>query len=893
MKLHSIKLSSVRGIEQLHLADLPDTGVIVISGENEAGKSTIADAVYAALKFPSRSQAREVKSLRPALNDKLPVVELDMTLGDSRFVVRKVFAGGTKSSETTIRVISPAPQNFTGHDAESWLKNLLETEGTQHLWDVFVAKQGQAQTVLSMGAHAPITNALQEASGGRIETKSEQTTIEAVHAEYLKYYSAKGREATALTKPKAALEEAKQRVEDATVAAAAINDKVQEAAEIDERQGDFAEKLPEAEREVEHWQAAVDELKEFIQVEETAKNHFKLANSSAEAAKSAHEQRVSLKDQVAAAEKEAQEAQQEVEQLTEEVSAEQRHIDEATAAVESAKTASDRATLIRRILQCEVKRFETTASIHDLVTSLARVHKLDDVVRQAHTRLAALTVTEEDITRVRQAHTVWQSAVGILETNSPQVALTATSPTTVRIDGVPQDVTGEVLEKAVSTDTEIVVGDVTLTVSPGMSLSDAQSGVEDARATLDRLLSELGATDLNDAEDKAKERREAVVAQKSAEDVLNGELRGQSVEDMKARKAELDGQLARLNADRKFLAEQWAELCPDEPEPDSTGTLHDVRAAADESEEIEAEAVAKFQEANATARGVSTRPKLTKQHIAVAQAQAKADTAKQLAEQLTEAREKASDSDVTGEYLQAKSAAEAAAQALAEAEKKRKDLDTDDAAMSLEGARQNLKNLKADQSRDAQRRFVITGELNAAAGTFEELDAAEGELQRAQRAYDAVTRRARAAKLLYETLLSARRDTREKISEPLTNKLKEYGRDLFGHDVSYELTDDLAIQSRTTPHGTFEFSELSGGAKEQIDILLRLAAAGLMDGNAGAPVIIDDSLGYSDPARLRKMNNALARAGHDSQVIVLTCFPERFSRVSGSHQVNMNEITMG
>ena len=63
-----------------------------------------------------------------------------------------------------------------------------------------------------------------------------------------------------------------------------------------------------------------------------------------------------------------------------------------------------------------------------------------------------------------------------------------------------------------------------------------------------------------------------------------------------------------------------------------------------------------------------------------------------------------------------------------------------------------------------------------------------------------------------------------------------------------------------------------------------------MDGEGGAPVIIDDALGYSDPRRLRRMNNAFARAGEDSQVLVLTCYPDRFSRIPDSHRLEMDDL---
>ena len=57
VKLHSIELINVRGIEHLVIDELPDTGVVVIAGENEKGKSTIAEAIHVSLTFASASTA--------------------------------------------------------------------------------------------------------------------------------------------------------------------------------------------------------------------------------------------------------------------------------------------------------------------------------------------------------------------------------------------------------------------------------------------------------------------------------------------------------------------------------------------------------------------------------------------------------------------------------------------------------------------------------------------------------------------------------------------------------------------------------------------------------------------------------------------------------------------
>jgi uncharacterized protein YhaN len=57
--------------------------------------------------------------------------------------------------------------------------------------------------------------------------------------------------------------------------------------------------------------------------------------------------------------------------------------------------------------------------------------------------------------------------------------------------------------------------------------------------------------------------------------------------------------------------------------------------------------------------------------------------------------------------------------------------------------------------------------------------------------------------------------------------------------------------------------------------------------DGGAPLIIDDALGYSDEDRLERMGAVLNAAGRTMQVIVLTCVPARFRRIGGAHTIRL------
>ena len=74
---------------------------------------------------------------------------------------------------------------------------------------------------------------------------------------------------------------------------------------------------------------------------------------------------------------------------------------------------------------------------------------------------------------------------------------------------------------------------------------------------------------------------------------------------------------------------------------------------------------------------------------------------------------------------------------------------------------------------------------------------------------------------------------------------------------------------------------LSGGAQEQLAILIRFAIASLVgDAARAVPVFLDDALGSSDPTRLVAMGAVFNEIGKQRQVFVLTCVPNRYESVT-------------
>ena len=87
---------------------------------------------------------------------------------------------------------------------------------------------------------------------------------------------------------------------------------------------------------------------------------------------------------------------------------------------------------------------------------------------------------------------------------------------------------------------------------------------------------------------------------------------------------------------------------------------------------------------------------------------------------------------------------------------------------------------------------------------------------------------------------------------------------------------------------TIDFDQLSSGAKEQLLILVKLAAAMLVDETDGMPIFLDDQLGHTDPDRQTRMAAILARASEMAQIIVLTADESRYGALTNRHDIRIN-----
>jgi uncharacterized protein YhaN len=137
--------------------------------------------------------------------------------------------------------------------------------------------------------------------------------------------------------------------------------------------------------------------------------------------------------------------------------------------------------------------------------------------------------------------------------------------------------------------------------------------------------------------------------------------------------------------------------------------------------------------------------------------------------------------------------------------------------------------------------------------------------------------------LLLATLQGAEQAAKERYMAPVVKRVTPYLHMLFPGaaidcDEQFQITGIVRERQQAE-----SFSGLSVGTQEQIAVLTRLAFADmLLERGQPATIILDDALVYSDPDRMERMFDLLTEAAKRTQILILTCRGELFTRLGGN-----------
>jgi hypothetical protein len=420
---------------------------------------------------------------------------------------------------------------------------------------------------------------------------------------------------------------------------------------------------------------------------------------------------------------------------------------------------------------------------------------------------------------------------------------------------------------------------------PGTVEVDVEAGAGDARlaealvaaqTAAKDVCARAGVADLAAADVAAVARREAVSAKREHEQTIAKLLGTDGLRALAALEARIAA------AEQRTLG--YVEARP--PEPPMALDADRAKDAADQAEQT-LDAVrgaarrAEVEEKAARERLVVFETRATEATVLLQVAE---DAAAALERSLAEARSAVSDAALAEGRADAVVAAERAAVEASEARTALERESPERVKTLLENAESVLAgaSLALRQAEDERLQVETRLRDHGEDGLAEKRDNAITLRDAAARELGAYSARGDARKLLFDTLRRTRQSAHLAYIGPLREKIEALGRVVFGESLRIDMTEDLKIASRTLDRKTIPFASLSVGAREQLGVITRLACAMIVAPDGGVPLILDDALGYSDPDRLEGMGAVLSLAGRSCQVIVLTCYPERYRHVGGA-----------
>jgi uncharacterized protein YhaN len=546
---------------------------------------------------------------------------------------------------------------------------------------------------------------------------------------------------------------------------------------------------------------------------------------------------------------------------------------EADAVVEQANqalaAAVERVETARRVVD-ELARRDETQRLAGRLAKIDTAQRDRDGIAQ---ELSTIAVTDDLLRQIEKAAAAVERAESQLALVSATVEFVAATDIELVIGDQRVSLSaGETWSSVANAATAVEIpGIVTARVTPGMSALDIQAQCTAAQQDLAAALATAQVADLAAARSTDQRRRELQSTRDQLTATLAGLCGDDDVEQLRSRLAELRS-LPAFSGDITIdAATARAEL--DEAEAARVASGADCET----HRRVAALAMSKLTEVSTQATRLQDKLVTQRAELAV------------VVDRLTQQRATVADDKLAATAEADLSAAQTAAGGVAELAGQLAAASPDAVTAELAEAVGAAAALRERHDEIAHTLHEIASQLTVfgTEGRKGKLDAAEIQREHARDEHDRVGRRARAVQLLRDVMVRHRDTTRLRYVEPFRAELQRLGRPVFGPSFEVDVDSDLCILNRTLDGCTVPYESLSGGAKEQLGILARLAGAALVAKEDAVPILIDDALGFTDPDRLVKMAGVFDTLAERGQVIVLTCTPARYDGIKDAQRIEL------
>jgi len=865
MKLKRLRIENFKRFRApVELSNFAD-GLNLFVAPNEAGKSTVAEAIRAA--FFERHKSSSVSGLRPwSDSSATPSVEIEFELGGKPARLSKAFLGKKRCQ------LSINGKALDGTEAEDHLGDLLGFSfagrggsSPEHMGipGLLWIKQGTSHELAKAVGFA--SNHLRNAMGnslGELAATSGDDVIKAVETERNQLLTPsteapRGAYAEVLKRRSVLQEELKALRVDIDAYRTAV-DRLAALRRDHWRDGEsqpwlaLREQLAQA-------QAKLDEA--IGLTDRRAAQELLLVQATTQVVALRQQLQLMERDDEAVTLREGnlEAAQENLTKKQGQLQAwEPRHEQAALASMK----ARERLAAARQVALLQAQE-KCVADLAAQVQALQRSHSQAQLKQQELTRLQAealsLAVPPAELNRLREVSDSLRTAQAKLDAVATALEFELKVDAKVLVAGTQVNGTDR-LTLVARTDIDIE-GVGRITVLPGGE--DLQSLIADCdqqREALAELLQRLGVANLAAAEARERQHVQRLAEAKAAKSVVEA-YAPHGLPALEVEVATLTTKLTEAKQTLQTLAVAVGT--------EATG----VSVSQAESDET----AAKITLEDATSQLNDAKLAISEAKARVSAAQDELAAAKATLSNPLRANKKAVASHALTDALAHEATTRAGVDALAE---QLRTLNVKVLQQDVERFERSAKQQEAAHGQRANEIIRLEADLEAkgALGLEEAAAEKQSELDQVVRRCAELERRAKALSHLLKLLTEKRSALARRLRAPLQRHLNHYLQILFP-GASIEVGEDLSpgriTRAGTNGTETGEFEELSVGAREQMGVVARLAYADLLQ-EAGKPtlLILDDALVHTDKDRLGQMKRVLYDAASRHQILIFSCHPE-------------------
>ena len=909
MKLHRIHIENYKGVTEQTL-HVPDTGLVVVSGPNEVGKTSLIEALGLVFNTRNKHTAKKqaIKDAQPVGQHVPVIVEAEFSIGEHRVVHTKQFLVSPKAVLTYV----DGPRtgdSFTGDDAIGEMERLISGLDDA-LWTALQVLQTGGRSELTLDSSESLRAALDARSGAADTRRDDHGLFDLIKEESQNYWTATGKPIRSRNDQRGERDALNAQLAGVKQTLDQAEQLVTELGDLDEELGDLHRHQIKARGELAKANEQQEGLRQLKDIVERAAQDELNAKLTLTEATSTAQQRTELLGELASLDERIVASTADVKQAEELHHAVNQELEQTKSTMVKARSTRDKAR-------------DAVTKAEDLRTLVSQTSKLAQL-RRRRERAAALNEQIVELTREVNDHPITKEQLGQLrkaeqKLRDARTQVSLASPV-LTAEALAEDapellLDGELVEPGrsyqIDQAVQLQVGaSWKMSLTPHAELEKLRTDAEKYATQLTDRLADLHVESVSQAEDRCEAQQIATSRLKERTAQRDELLDGESMDALDATIEQMGEQVASLRESTGLTATlsgssrpthandsgddagatdvnapaPGSPLAPDDetsnpdiPDPDTRvqAAKAELTTAEDQVAELEAQLSA-----------IRERLDQARERMVAATTTMTGDQTRraELAEKLHLAREQAGDDDVRAEEEKARAAHTQAAEALDRARKDLEDRHPDQIAQDVNDAQNRLTNVSARLTQKQSRQSSLRGQLTGMGREQlqDEADRTRIRIHHLDRQIRSVDQRAEAAKLLAETMFNARREQDRVYHEPLTRAINQIGTAIYHDGFSVRIDEELRISGRLLDGQGLGTGQLSSGAREQLGLIVRLAVANLVDPGDGVPLILDDALVYSDQRRARRIIQQMAAGATNCQIIVLTCDPERYDTLDTS-----------